>query len=266
MDKSIFLKIAIATSALVANVAHAGVDCDSQVPAFVDNIQNQIIIVGELHGSKEMPAFAGKLLCYYAKKKVPVLLGFELPTSAQSVLNAYHISQGTKEDKDKLFSAKFWEWGGKTGQASSAIFDLIELNRKIAREDGKTMPFFYQTSESLTSLGNNKEDINVYNDLTMAANIYSRAIGYKDYKVIVLSGNRHAKKGDEIYSMASFLEKHVPIFSIDFNSQGGRVRNCMGAPMNCDVHEVKPRLDNKRPGYDALVEIGELHPAELVLK
>lgn len=138
----------------------ANADCDAQVPPFVEKIQSQIIIVGEVHGTQEMPAFVEKLVCHYAKKKVPMLLGIEISSDEQPHLNTYHLSNGSPEDKAKLFKAAFWQWAGKTGQASSSVFNLIEHARKLAGGGHSVFPFFYGMSGDVIALSNNKEDFN----------------------------------------------------------------------------------------------------------
>ncbi len=237
----------------------ANVDCDSQVPPFVEKITAQVIIVGEIHGTKEMPEFAAKLVCHYAKKKIPVLLGLELPTEYQAYLNAYHFSNGAVQDNEKLIGADFWK--RPTGQASTAVFDLIEHARKLAKGGHAVFPFFYQASNNPLNFGNNKEDHSINNDLAMATSIYTRAINYKQHKIIILAGNKHARKADEIYSMASFLEKFTPVFSINFTYPGGKVWGCTGKPMFCGISALNPSTAEQQTGFDGIVTLGELHPA-----
>ena len=40
----------------------ANANYDPQVPPFVEKITARVIIVGEIHGTKEMPEFAAKLV------------------------------------------------------------------------------------------------------------------------------------------------------------------------------------------------------------
>jgi hypothetical protein len=239
----------------------ANAACSAQAPPFFENIQAQIIVVGEVHGTQEMPAFVEKLVCYYAKKKVPLLLGLEMPSEEQLHLSAYHLSGGTPQDKAQLFKAGFWKWGGKTGQASAAVFNLMEHVRKLESDGHSVFPFFYGMSGDVIALGNDKEDFNINNDLVMAANVYARAINYKTHKLVILSGNRHAKKAGEPYSMASFLEKFTPVFSINFMHLGGKTWGCHGTPMTCGVYSVNPATAQRQAGFDAIVALGELHAA-----
>ena len=241
----------------------ANADCDSQVPPFVEKITAQVIIVGEIHGTKEMPEFAAKLVCHYAKKKIPVLLGLELPTEYQTYLNTYHLSNGTVKDKEKLLGAAFWKFSD--GRSSTGMFDLMEHARKLAKDGHAVFPFFFQASNDLVNLGKNKEDFNINNDLAMATSIYTRAINYKQHKIIILAGNKHARKADEIYSMASFLEKFTPVFSINFTYPGGKVWGCTGTPMVCGISALNPSAAQKQAGFDGIAALGELHPAPPVV-
>ena len=250
-------------SLLLGTAGLANAVCDSQVPPFVEKISAQVIIIGEIHGTREMPEFAAKLVCYYAKRKTPVLLGLELPNEDQAYIAAYHLSNGTLQDKEKLLGAAFWK--RTDGRGSTAVFDLMEHARKLTKDGHAVFPFFYQASNTPLNLGNNKEDHNINNDLAMAASIYTRAINYKQHKIIILAGNIHARKADAIYSMASFLEKFTPVFSINFTYQGGKVWGCTGTPMLCGISAVNPTTAQQQIGFDGIAALGELHPAPPII-
>lgn len=117
--------------------------CNTAVPAFVENIGQQVIMVGEFYGTKEMPAFTGDLLCYYAKKKIPVLIGLEMPSSTQAYLNAYAASKGEKADRAALLAAPFWRKSGKFGLVSTAVWDVVEFARSLKSQGNQVMPFAF---------------------------------------------------------------------------------------------------------------------------
>jgi hypothetical protein len=233
--------------------------CDEPVPKFIDDIRQQVIFVGEIHGTKEMPAFVGNLACYFAKKNVPVLLGLEMPADMQAALKTFHASNGDKQAKKKLLAHQFWQFAGNYGMASEAIFDLIELSRKLRVAGHEVIPFAFRHADSDLPLRKD-EDHSLRNDLLMAANIQARALQYANYKVIILAGNVHAMKSPTSLSAASFLEKSIANFSILLSPQGGNTWGCSGKPGQtiCGVGDVGVgALEDE--GYNAVVPIKEVH-------
>jgi hypothetical protein len=234
--------------------------CDQPVPKFIDDIREQVIFVGEIHGTKEMPAFAGSLACRFAKRNIPVLLGLEMPADIQAALNAYHASIGDKSAKANLLAHRFWQVGGKFGMASEAMFDLIEFCRKLRIVGYEVIPFAYVAPQTDRPLKND-ENHSLHNDLMMAANIQARAVQYPSHKVIVLSGNLHAKKAATSLSAAIFLEKVVANFSILLSPQGGYTLGCTGKTalqLVCGVDSIAPQaLEDE--SYNAVIPLLEVH-------
>lgn len=237
--------------------------CDATVPDFVESIREQVIIVGEWHGTKEMPAFAGNLVCYYAKKNIPVLLGLEMPSSMQASINNYHLSPGNKQERAELLSVEFWGRTGKFGTASNAIFDLLELSRQLRSDGYQLMPFAYDMKDVDMPIPLIKGEPFIFQrDLLMAANIQTRAIQYKNHKIIILAGNGHARKGADSLSMAAFLTKSTPNVAIGFNSLGGQAWNCTGksaTAMVCGSQPIEAMTMPPGSGFDHIANLKELH-------
>lgn len=243
----------------VINTASA---CDANVPDMIRNTPAQVIVVGELHGTKEMPAFAGNVVCHFAKKKIPVLLALEIPSNLQTSLNNFHTSTGNKQARDELLSEKFWSNTGKFGMASEALFELLELSRKLKSDGYQIIPFAYDISVDPRPIPLDKGETSIFRrDLLMAANIQTRAIQYKDHKIIVLAGNYHVRNNGSSFDMASFLTKSTPNIRIGFSHLGGQSWNCTGPQeaMYCGSQVIKPTTALVSDGYDAIVNLKVLH-------
>jgi hypothetical protein len=259
------MKILIFILFLYINTATTA--CDETVPKFISNIRTQVIFVGELHGTKEMPAFAGNLACHFAKKNIPVLLGLEITTDMQAELDAFYASNGNKQAKEKLLAHSFW-YPSQDGRTSEAMFDLIELARKLRVDGYKVIPFAFDLAANQYPRSKHKgvlmikgNEFSTRRDLTMATNIQTRATQFSNHKVIILAGNYHAGKAAGAVSAAAVLEKSIPNFSIKLSAQGGNGWMCTGKSQldyKCGVDDISPQplVDDE---FDAVVPIEKVH-------
>jgi hypothetical protein len=252
---------------LLLLINNAAIACDEAVPKFIDDIRTQVIFVGELHGTKEMPAFAGNLACHFAKKNIPVLLGLEMPADKQTELDAFYASNGDNKAKEKLL-AHLFAGSMQDGRKSEAMFDLIELARKLRVDGYKVIPFAFDLAANeyprrkdqgmIMYKGN---EFSTYRDLKMATNIQNRAKQFGNHKVIILAGNHHAGKAAGSVSAAAVLAKSIPNFSIYLSAQGGNGLMCTGtSPLDytCGVDDISP-MSLVADGFDAVVPIEKVH-------
>lgn len=91
------------------------------------------VILGERHGTSEIPAFFGDLVCA-AVSKGPVVVGLEIETDQQKSLDEYMASIGDQGSRDALLAHRHWSY--TDGRASEAMFLLIE-NLRLLRYNGK---------------------------------------------------------------------------------------------------------------------------------
>jgi hypothetical protein len=251
---------------LLLLINNAAAACDEAVPKFIDDIRTQVIFVGELHGTKEMPAFAGNLACYFAKKNIPVLLGLEMPADMQTELDAFYASNGDNKAKEKLLAHSFAD-SIQDGRKSEAMFDLIELARKLRVDGYKVIPFAFDLAANDYPRRKDKgmiimgKEFSTNRDLKMATNIQNRAKQFGNHKVIVLAGNGHASKALGSVSAAAVLEKSIPNFSIKLSAQGGTGWMCTGKPgvdYACGMSDISP-MSLVGDGFDAVVPIEKVH-------
>lgn len=93
------------------------------------------LVVGEIHGSAEMPAAFGDLVCLAAaRSRRPIVVGIELPPDEQTRLNAYMASDGGTDARDALFTGPFWHPRFSDGRSSQAWFGLIERMRQLKQQ------------------------------------------------------------------------------------------------------------------------------------
>lgn len=92
-----------------------------------------MLIVGDYHGSNEIPGFVAQLMSDAAAKR-PVRLGLEMESFEQKPIQVYMASYGNAADRAALLHDDFWT--AEDGRESKAIVRLIERVRKL-REEGR---------------------------------------------------------------------------------------------------------------------------------
>lgn len=95
-----------------------------------------IILLGEMHGTREYPALAARLACAALDDGRAVTLALEMPQEEQARLAAYAASSGDDEASAAL-TAGSWFWNKvRDGRASGAMLMLVEQARRW-RAQGK---------------------------------------------------------------------------------------------------------------------------------
>lgn len=199
---------------------------EAQDPAFV--------IFGELHGTREAPAFVGETLCALAARRRNVLLAVELDVWANAALQAAWA----------LPHAQFPEalrkggWAGRDdGVASEAMFAL--LVRLHALKDGR-LPV------SIAAFNGRKDEEQRArfahlpgqgsHEAAQAENIRDAARAAGADLTVVIVGNLHAQKRpvtirDMTFEpMAMQLGKTERVVSLQMRSAGGTAWNCRPRP------------------------------------
>jgi len=90
-----------------------------------------VLLLGELHGTVESPAFVFDVACHAAGKGLPVVVGLELWPGEQERVDAFLESMGTDEDRDALLEGPTWQSSYQDGRNSRAMLDLIDGLRKL---------------------------------------------------------------------------------------------------------------------------------------
>jgi len=87
------------------------------------------VVIGDLHGTEELPAFFGQLVEEAAaRREVTVVL--EYPERLRRDLDRYLASPGDESARKTLLATDFWtKW--RDGRSSKAMFGLIERLRTL---------------------------------------------------------------------------------------------------------------------------------------
>lgn len=88
------------------------------------------ILIGDLHGTRELPGFVAQLVAQLAATR-PVVLALEILPSELPSLDAYLASDGGRAARDAALRDPWWHAAYQDGRRSVAMFDLIDRVRAL---------------------------------------------------------------------------------------------------------------------------------------
>jgi hypothetical protein len=200
------------------------------------------IIAGEIHGTTEMPAAFGDLVCAAATEQRKVIVALEHPVSEQGLIDDFLSSSGDASAREKLTSAPIWHWKTADGRTSEAYLSLFERLRNLKRAGKISGVVAFQPSATLlTSTEYEKE----------MARIVKEASSSKNTLVVALVGNVHARttewaksNGEHYMPMAGLLPREQTA-TLDMSGGGGTAWTCRhpagslpNADFSCGAHEI----------------------------
>ncbi len=142
-------------------------------------IKNPVVLLGELHGTQEAPAFAAQMVCQASRSAHAVTLFLELSKEEQSAIDRYLASDGSAAAKRRLLQTESWGRDYQDGRNSAAMFGLIEYIRKL-KQEGQDVELVLIDLQSAPD-----------RDLEMANNLLKRVGNDPTRFFIALMGNIH---------------------------------------------------------------------------
>lgn len=224
---------------LAAQAARAAtIDCASPPSVALDKIAARVIVVGEVHGTEQAPAFVGQLVCGLLKQGRPVILALERDGSEQAAVNRYLASAGEPADVQSLLTERAWREPMQDGRSSQAMLRLVEQVRQWRKAGQRVGVLAMQTSShdiapldaSLkpTLTPADLERLSEINDRGMADNTWLALALHPSYTVVALAGNVHTAVGSKARlqfvptpSFADVLSSYTTIHVIGLNGAGG---------------------------------------------
>ena len=199
--------------------------------------RSKLVLVGELHGTREAPAFIGSAACGLAAEG-PLVVGLEMPAAEQPRIDAYIASDGGTQERAALIVGQFW--GFQDGRASHAMLDLIERLRVLKRGGASLQVLAMDGSTSDSS-----------KDEAMASALRRAMQDDPQARVLALMGNIHARvlpdEAEDDPPVGSRLRDLRPL-AVLANHGGGEAWVCMDGA--CGVHPMPSRWGkDRKPGY-----------------
>lgn len=200
-------------------------------------VRGRLLIVGELHGTRETPELVARLLRAIGASR-PTSLGLEIPVAEQGALQTYIDSPGGATDKAALLRGPFWR--SEDGRSSGAMLQLIDQVRQL-RAGGVDVTLFamepaYPSQAEVAAGGG----FLVYKEQGIAAAIGQRLARSPTRFVIALMGNYHsryqpASTGND-RSVSERLQAMAPYIVLPVAAQGA-AWNCKAD--GCAAHPWK---------------------------
>lgn len=153
----------------------------------------RIILLGEIHGTREAPAYVAQMACHMLRTHLSVIVGLELPKSEESAVRAYLQSAGNEADKFNILQLPFWARAYQDGRTSQAMFRLLESLRQL-RSAGKDIEILLIDQPASDN-----------RDVAMAEHIIEAAQKNPDHMMIILTGNLH----NIIYEDSGYMGTYV---------------------------------------------------------
>ena len=190
------------------------------------------VLVGEVHGTVEAPAFVGALACSAAMHAGPrgLVVGIEMSHTDQPYLDAFFALESPTAAGRELLSATHFTDAFRDGRDSEAVVSLLEDLRRWRRAGLKITPIAFDVSADDGAAGAARET-------AMAERIAAAAERHAGATVLVYTGNLHSRtaKGvpwdpDLLTMGARLLGRFPHLRSLDFASAGGSAWVCIMAP------------------------------------
>jgi hypothetical protein len=228
------------------------------------------LVFGEAHGTAELPALFGDLVCAVAATGRPVVVGVEFLPANQSRLETFLATRDADSARKTLLSAP--AWSDRVGRASVAMLAMLEQVRSLhaAGAEVRLVAFDHESESGPTS---EKREAGMGQRLLDASRAHAGAL------VIALTGVGHADRTGWQSFKPPFRSavQYLPddrTLSLTFVRGGGEAWACRppaeGAPEECKVwpgtkrEEIPGRgivLDASRPGFDGVVSAGKPYSA-----
>jgi len=219
------------------------------------------IMVGEMHGTAEMPALFGDMVCQAAAhSRRPITVALEQSEGMQPVIDTFLASDGGPAARAAFLKAPMWGTNFQDGRSSEAMLALYDRLRLMkAAGQIRAVRGFVPVIHAPTSDG-------PYNAL-MAERLKAMA-SEPSGLVLAYMGSVHAGKSSFGHGAATFLPAAADLppertISIYLYGNGGTAWNCIAD--GCKPHPLAAR-DARRgfaPAtdlpwrYDWVFELGE---------
>ena len=212
---------------------------------------NGLVLLGEMHGTKEIPALVGDLVAHETEIGEDVVLALEITSIDQTLVNSYLTSPGEPADQAALVAGEHWQEPTHDGRDSQAMFGLIEHIRKLHNRGANVAIDFFDVP------GVGERDKRMADHLRSVVLRSPRAI------VLVLTGNIHAMTARPPWKMFNDGKQIEPPMTAgrylaDLHPLSINISAATGEAWVCMDRECRPHtMRNKGVIEEATLELAE---------
>jgi hypothetical protein len=195
-------------------------------------------LFGENHGTAEIPALFGRIVCGAAASH-EVVVGLEMPRDQQPLLDTFLASDGGPAAQAALRAGSFWHSAWKDGRSSQAMWTLLDQLRVWRGAGARLSVVAFDILEAEMATTRDR-------DQRMAELLVATRAARPDAVLLVLTGNFHARLrgGAELppgmVPMGMTMQPAIPsLLTFDARHGAGTAWLCMGfTPADCGMHAL----------------------------
>lgn len=202
--------------------------------------QAPFLVLGEVHGTREVPAFVSGYLCAAAREGRAVTLALEVPAAEQGAIDAFLAGAGAPGDVARLTGSELWRRPMQDGRSSAAMLQLLGQIRTL-RAKGSDIRVVAIDGEAAPAA----------REALLAANLAAALDASAGRQLVALVGALHAirekgKRFDPQYESALYLLAARKPLSLTVGTAGGSAWICRGRlPSTCgeaqwDINRIAP--------------------------
>ncbi|WP_226637215.1 hypothetical protein [Brevundimonas poindexterae] len=237
--------------------------CDAPVgTSMLLDTDARIIVIGELHGTAEVPAAFAEMVCEAAQRG-PVTVALELPQGMQPEMDAFLAAEDDAAALLALEGTPFLDPTMIDGRTSLAMVAMLNRIRALRAEGLDVTIHLFQPSS-----GRPAGFVQSWYELDMAKALSEGIYARPEARVLALVGNLHASKTaiDDMphVGLPAFAHfRPAEVFSLQVMWQGGEAWTCnpeCGSHAYPSAHDASARgviLEPDDEGaYDGLLAVG----------
>ncbi|PYQ59019.1 MAG: hypothetical protein DMF53_19450 [Acidobacteria bacterium] len=206
-----------------------------------------LLLIGDIHGTREIPAAFGDLVCHAASahRGQTILAGLEIPADEQAAIDTFLAGAGDAAAIQALLAGGFWRRDYQDGRSSAAMLSLLDELRRQKKAGLRIV---------VRGIDLKRYDSADDRDAGMAANVEAAIDAVHPAQTLVLTGNVHTRtlhgypwdaKADYVPMGAHLRAKQADLIALDIKSLGGSAWMCASAdPKECGPHDLRPREPN----------------------
>jgi len=248
--------------------ASAANPCDT-VEAPAQLFDRAGMMIGELHGTREAPAFVGRVACQAAARSA-VTIALEYPRQQQAALDAFMREQDAAQARAQLLRSTFWKNHDSDGRASLGLLTLLQSVRGWKRQGLPLNVVAFDIAAEAPAAARETRNAEFLGELLADA---------KRGFLIVLAGHIHARKvtglpWDDSFEPLGYLLRDRNLLHLNMAWDGGSAWFCKSddpedekAVPVCGAHALKEKppaastlfsivLGQQSPEYDGVFYVG----------
>lgn len=213
--------------------------------------EERLILLGEMHGTREIPALVAELIDELSAGQ-PLVLALEVGVGEQAAFDLYLNSDGGTDARLELERSPFFAVSSDQhdGRRNRQALALIEKVRELKRRGRKLELLAFDPAGSTRD--------HHERDQVMAATLRKAVAAHPQARVVVLTGNVHAMRKRPGYAppemqqpMGSFLADLDP-FAIRIGAREGEFWACRNR--QCAPGVISANQDASRPTSDGVYD------------